>query len=121
MEDKTRLELAHKRWHKTVATLVSPPYTGAPDELEAIRPLVDKAAEEFCTELLKDKDEAIEFLSKNRLEVENFFGDLYLKFNTPDVYSCLFNYYARNFPSRKKEQIEEILERKCAIVKQKNK
>ena len=117
MESKTRLELAHKAWHASVAKLVSSPYTGAPEELEVIRPLVDEAADKFSAEFLKDKVEALEFLSRNRLEVENFFGDLYLKFPTPEVYECLYNYYARNFPSRSQEQIEEILREKCEVVK----
>ena len=120
METKTRLEIAHKKWHKTVAELVSPPYTGTKEELDAIRPLVDEAAKGFCIEFLKDKNEAIEFLSRNRLEVENFFGDLYFKFNTPDVYECLYSYYQRNFPSWSSERIERILEDKCCVVRNKN-
>lgn len=114
-EEKTRLELAHKRWHSEVAKLVSPPYSGAPEEYKKIEPLHEKIVEIFREEFLKDKDEAIEFLSRNRLEVENFFGDLYLKFNTPEVYNCLYNYYARNFPSWPREKIEEILRNKCGV------
>ena len=118
MSKGTRLELAHKKWHNTVAKLVSPPYSGTPEEFKLIKPLHDKAAEDFCVEFLKDKDEAIEFLSHNRLEVENFFGDLYSKFNTPDVYDCLYNYYARNFPSWPSERIEGVLKAKCDVEKQ---
>lgn len=113
----TRLETAHKRWHGEVARLVSLRYTGTPEELKKIEPLLDRARELFCKEFLRDKDKAIEFLSRNRLEVENFFGDLYLKFNTPEVYDCLYNYYARNFPSRPKEEIEKILREKCDVVR----
>jgi len=113
----TRLELAHKIWHSTVAKLVSPPYMGTTQELEAIKPKIDEAAENFLIEFLKDKDEAICFLSRNRLEVENFFGDLYSKFTLPEVYDCLYNYYKRNFPSRPREEIEEILREKCTVVK----
>ena len=119
VECKTRLELAHHKWHATVAKLVSPPYTAEPGELEAIKPLVESAQDEFRRELLKDKDEAIVFLLRNRLEVENFFGDLMAKFNSEDVYRAVYNYYARNFPSRSKEQIEEILKQKCGIKKRK--
>ena len=117
--EKTRLELAHQKWHHRVAKLVSPPYSGTQEELAAINPLLEEAAEEFCIEFLKDKDEAIEFLQRNRLEVENFFGDLYEKFDTPDVYYCLYNYYARNFPNRPQAEIEKILREKCDVVKNK--
>ncbi len=113
--EMTRLELAHKEWHRTVAKLVSSPYTGTPEELEAIKPLVNEAQENFRIEFLKDKDEAIEFLQRNRLEVENFFGDLMLKYQTREVYDTLYNYYARNFPSWPREKIEEILRQKCGI------
>ncbi len=118
MSEMTRLELAHHKWHSEVAKLVSPPYKGTPEEYKKIKPIHDKLVEEFRIEFLKDKDEAIEFLRRNRLEVENFFGDLYLKFNTPDVYDCLYNYYARNDSRRTKEKIEEILREKCQIVRQ---
>ena len=117
-EEKTRLELAHKRWHSEVAKLVSPPYSGASEELEKIKPLLEKWQENFREEFLKDKDEAIKFLARNRLEVENLFADLYLTFNTPEVYDCLYNYYARNFPSWPQEKIEEILKQKCGIERQ---
>lgn len=117
MADETRLELAHKRWHSTVARLVSPPYTGTPEEYAAIKPLADAAAEEFRLEFIKDKDEAIEFLGRNRLEVENFFGDLFERFRCREVYDALYGYYARNFPSRGEEKILEVLKRKCGIDK----
>ena len=65
-EEKTRLELAHKKWHSEVAKLVSPPYTGAPEELKKIEPLLEEAGRFFCEELLKDKNEAIKFLERNR-------------------------------------------------------
>lgn len=117
MSDLTRLERAHKEWHRMVAELVSPPYSGEKEELEAIKPEIDAAAEKFRIEFIKDKDEAISFLSRNRLEVENFFGDLYFKFNTPDVYDCLYGYYERNFPSWPEEKIKQILKRKCNVEK----
>ena len=116
---KTRLEIAHHKWHSTVAKLVSPPYTGSPEEFEVIKPLVEKAQDDFCVELLQDADEAIEFLSRNRLEVENFFGDLMRKFDSNEIYDALYNYYARNFPSRSRAEIEEILKIKCDIQRRK--
>ncbi len=115
MQVTTRLELAHKRWHSTVAELVSPPYKGTPEEYKAIEPALNEAREKFRLEFLEDDSEAIEFLKRNRLEVENFFGDLYLKFNTPEVYEALYGYYARNFPSWPQEKIKEILRQKCGI------
>ena len=115
-EEKTRLESAHKRWHSEVARLVSPPYTGTPEEYKKIKPAVDAAAEEFRLEFLKDKDETIEFLSRNRLEVENFFGDLLQKFDCQEVYDTLYGYYERNFRRTwTREKIEEILRQKCGI------
>ena len=81
------------------------------------KPQLKKGQELFCEELLKDKDEAIAFLGRNRLEVENFFGELMKRFPCREVYDALYNYYARNFPSRPREQIEEILRRKCGIEK----
>ena len=120
MEEKTRLELAHKRWHSTVAELVSPPYTGTPEELEAIKPLLDEARELFRAEFLKDKNDAIIFLKRNRLEVENFFGDLMQRFDCREIYDTLYNYYARNWPSWPGEKIEELLRRKCGVEKTNN-
>lgn len=111
----TRLERAHEAWHNEVARLVSPPYSGTPEEYKKIEPQVDKAADAFCEEFLKDKDEAIAFISRNRLEVENFFGDLMRKYPEREVYDALYNYYARNDSRRTKEMIEEILKRKCGI------
>ena len=116
-EQKTRLELAHKKWQHEVAMLVSPPYTGTFEELEKIKPLVKKEQEKFREELLKDKYEAIKFLDRNRLEVENFFGDLMLRYPCKEIYDTLYNYYARNWPSWPREKIEEILKQKCAIEK----
>jgi hypothetical protein len=116
-ECKTRLELAHREWHSKVAKLVSPPYTGTPEELEAITPLLDQARDDFRCEFLRDKDEALDFLSRNRLEVENFFGDLMNKYNSREVYDVLYNYYARNHRSWPREKIEEILKAKCGIEK----
>lgn len=116
-ECKTRLELAHREWHSKVAKLVSPPYTGTPEELEAITPLLDKARDDFRCEFLRDKDEALDFLSRNRLEVENFFGDLMNEYNSREVYDVLYNYYARNHRSWPREKIEEILNAKCGIEK----
>lgn len=115
--EKTRLELAHKRWHSEVAKLVSPPYSGTPEEYKLIEPLHEEIVEIFREEFLKDKDEALEFLSRNRLEVENFFGDLFDKYPTSEVYDTLYNYYARNFPSWPREKIEEILKEKCGVEK----
>ena len=115
--DKTRLELAHIRWHSEIARLVSPPYTGEPEEYKRIEPILDRGRDVFREEFLKDKDEAIEFISRNRLEVENFFGDLFDKYPTSEVYDTLYNYYARNFPSWPREKIEEILRNKCGVEK----
>ncbi len=115
MTNLTRLELAHKAWHSEVAQLVSPPYTGTLEELEMIKPLLEAGREKFREELLRNKDEAIEFLKRNRLEVENFFGELYERYKCQEVYDTLYNYYARNFPSWPKEKIEEILKQKCGI------
>jgi hypothetical protein len=120
MAELTRLELAHKRWHSGVAKLVSPPYTGTPEELEKIKPILEEAREGFRKEFLMDKKEAIEFLSRNRLEVENFFGDLMLRYPCQEVYDTLYNYYARNFPSWQRERIEGIVYQKCGIEKFKN-
>ena len=115
-EEKTRLELAHKRWHSEVARLVSSPYTGTPEEYKKIEPALDAAVEKFRLEFLKDKDEAIEFLGRNRLEVENFFGDLMRKFDCQEVYDTLYGYYARNFRhTGTREKIEEVLRQKCGI------
>ena len=114
---KTRLELAHHKWHNTVAKLVSPPYSGETEELKAITPLVEAAQNKFRTEFLKDKKEAIEFISRNRLEVENFFGDLMIRFDDSEVYDAIYNYFKRNYPSKSKEEIELILKRKCGINK----
>lgn len=36
----TRLERAHKAWHNEVARLVSPPYSGTPEEYKKIEPQV---------------------------------------------------------------------------------
>lgn len=113
--DKTRLELAHIRWHSEIARLVSPPYTGEPEEYKRIEPILDRGRDVFREEFLKDKDEAIEFISRNRLEVENFFGDLMLCYPCKEVYDALYNYYARNHPSKPKETIEKILLEKCGI------
>ena len=113
--EKTRLEAAHKEWHREVARLVSPPYSGTPEELKKIKPYLEDARKKFQKEFLKDKDEAIEFLSRNRLEVENFFGDLMQRFECQEIYDTLYNYYARNFPSWPREKIEEILKNKCGI------
>lgn len=114
--DKTRLELAHKRWHSEVARLVSPPYTGTPEEYKEIEPALDAVVEEFRLEFLKDKDEAIAFLSRNRLEVENFFGDLMQRFDCREVYDALYGYYERNLRhTGSREKIEGILKEKCGI------
>lgn len=115
MAELTRLELAHKKWHHEVAKLVSPPYSGTPEEYKRIEPLLEMEREIFRGEFLTDKNEAIEFLQRNRLEVENFFGDLMLRYPCRAVYDTLYNYYARNFPSRPREKIEEILRQKCGI------
>lgn len=115
MAELTRLELAHKRWHIEVAKLVSPPYTGTTEEYKRIEPLLEKGRGIFREEFLKDKNEAIEFLCRNRLEVENFFGDLMFRYPCEEVYETLYNYYARNFPSWPREKIEEILRQKCGI------
>ena len=117
MAELTRLEIAHKTWHGTIATLVSPPFRATPEELQAIQPRVDEATENFRIAFLENEEETIAFLSRNRLEVENFFYDLYQKFHTPEVYSCLYNYYARNHPSWQREQVEQALEQKCNIRK----
>ena len=89
MKEMTRLELAHKRWHSEVAKLVSPPYKGTPEEYKKIEPRLDELADAFCEEFIKDKDEAIAFISRNRLEVENFFGDLMEKYPSKEVYDAL--------------------------------
>ena len=117
MTEKNRLELAHKKWHREVAQLVSPPYSATPEELKRIEPLLEKGREIFREDFLKDKDEAIEFLQRNRLEVENFFGDLMLRYPCKEIYDTLYNYYARNFPSWPQETIEEILKQKCGVEK----
>ena len=114
---ETRLELAHKKWHGEVARLVSPPYSGTPEEYKKIEPILEKGQQTFCKEFLENKDEAIEFLSRNRLEVENFFGDLMRRYPCKEVYDALYKYYARNHPSWPQEKIEEILKRKCGIEK----
>ncbi len=116
-EEKTRLELAHKAWHSEVARLVAPPYKGTPEEYKKIEPALEAAVEKFRLEFLEDKDEAIEFLSRNRLEVENFFGELYERYNCQEIYDTLYNYYARNFPSWPRGRIEETLKLKCGIEK----
>ena len=112
---KTRLEKAHHKWHSTIAKLVSVPYIGEEEELKSIIPLVEAAQNEFCKEFLKNKKEAIEFICRNRLEVENFFGNLMCKFNDSEVYDAIYNYYRRNHPSKSQEEIELILKRKCGI------
>ena len=114
-EEKNRLELAHKRWHGEVAKLVSPPYKGTPEEYKKIEPRLDELADAFCEEFIKDKDEAIAFISRNRLEVENFFGDLMDKYPSKEVYDALYHYYYRNCPSRPKEEIERVLREKCGV------
>ncbi len=43
MENKNRLELAFESHRKEIIRLVSPPYTGTPEEFEAIKPSIDKA------------------------------------------------------------------------------
>ena len=116
MSENTRLELAHKAWQNTVASLVSPPFRGTPEEVSRIQPFIEEATETFRVAFLEDEEEAIAFLFRNRLEVENFFSDLYVKFHTPRVYHCIYNYYARNHPSWSREKIEQALEQKCNIT-----
>ncbi len=115
MKSNTRLELAHKEWHHRMAELVSPPYAGTPEEYEEIKPGLDKAREAFLSELLEDQRELIEFLSENRIEVENFFADIMKHFHTDEIYDTIYNYYARNFPSRPKEEIDLIIKQKCGF------
>ena len=54
MAELTRLEIAHKTWHGTIATLVSPPFRATPEELQAIQPRVDEATENFRIAFLEN-------------------------------------------------------------------
>ncbi len=110
---KTRLELAFKSYKKEIVRLVSPPYTGAPDECEKIKPSLDKAQAVFLAELLKNEKEAINFFAVNRLEMEWCFNHMLKQFKSPEVYNAVYSYYARNFPSWSKEKIEQIINQKC--------
>ncbi len=115
MENKTRLELAHAELHHKIASLVSPPYTGTLDEYNVIKPHLDEAAEKFRLELLKNEKEVIEFIGKNRLEVESFFGDIMNHFKSQEIHDAIYSYYARNFTKKSKEEIELIIKQRCGV------
>ena len=86
MSDKsaTRLELAHYRYHSEIASLVSPLYKDV-EYYEALKPVFLALYDEMRCELLANEDETIEFLSRNHHEVENFFGDIILHFNSQRI------------------------------------
>ena len=111
--NKTRLERAHIKLHSEIARLVSPPFSATPEELAAIEPLIKHSADALRDELLEDEGETVEFLKRNRLEIENFFPDMIEHFNSQTIRDAIYNYYARNFPGKTREEIEDIIKRKC--------
>ncbi len=111
MKNTTRLETAFKTYQREMVRLVSPPYTGAPGEYEQIKPKLEEARAVFLGELLKDEKEAIAFFSVNRLEMEWCFKDMLALFQSERVYDAVYNYYARNFPSKSPKEIELIVKR----------
>ncbi len=115
MNNKTRLELSFEKLRHQIAELVSPPYTGEPEQYEKIKPSLDRVREAFLSELLCDENEAIEFFSRNRIEMEWCFAEMMKHFKSENVYNAVYDYYARNFPSRTSEEIELIIKQKCGL------
>ena len=106
----TRLENAHASMHRKIAEMV---YDLNAEKLsfEELQEADKVLREEFEAELLKNEEECIEFLKRNRLEIEGHWQAIIDHFNSRAVYQAIYDYYARNFYSRSRNEIIEICER----------
>lgn len=106
----TRLENAHASMHHKIAEMVSK--LGTKEiSLEELEDIAKALREKFEEELLKNEEEIIEFLKRNRLEIEAHWKAIIEHFNSKAIYQAIFDYYARNFYSRSRGEIIEICER----------
>ena len=106
----TRLENAHASMHRRIAEMVSK-LEAKELTFEELEKAAEALREEFEAELLKNEEEIIVFLRRNRLEIEAHWQAIIDHFNSKAIYQAIYDYYARNFYSRSKNEILEICER----------
>ena len=106
----TRLENAHASMHHKIAEMVSM-LEAKKLSLEELEETAKVLREEFEAKLLEDEEEIIEFLKKNRLEIEAHWKAIIERFNSKAIYQAIYDYYARNFYTRSKNEVIEICER----------
>lgn len=106
----TRLENAHASMHQKIAEMVSKLQSKKLSQ-EELQKREKALREKFEEELLKNEEEIIEFLKRNRLEIEGHWHAIIMHFNSKAIYQAIFDYYARNHYSRSRSKIIEICER----------
>jgi hypothetical protein len=106
----TRLENAHASMHHKIAEMVSK-LEANELSFEELEKAVEALREEFESELLKNEEEIIVFLRRNRLEIETHWQAIIDHFDSKAIYQAIYDYYARNFYSRSKNEVIEICER----------
>lgn len=106
----TRLENAHALMHHRIAEMI-PKLESKELSWERFESVARKLRQDFEAELLENEAELIEFLKKNRLEIEAHWQPIIDHFNSGAVYQAIFDYYARNFYTRSRSEILEMCER----------
>ena len=106
----TRLENAHASMHHKIAEMV-PKLEDKRLSWEEFGRINKALREEFEASLLESEEEVIQFLNKNRLEIEAHWQAIIDHFNSKAIYQAIYDYYARNFYSRTRDEIMEICER----------
>ena len=106
----TRLENAHALMHHKIAKTV-PKLEIQKLSQEEFEEIDKTLREEFEAELLKSEEEIIEFLKKNRLEIEGHWQAIIEHFNSKAIYQAIFDYYSRNFYNCSRSEIIGICER----------